>query len=127
MTIRDFQDLTVWRKSVELAVELYRLTQRFPSDERFGLTSQIRRAGVSVSSNIAEGSGRGTTRDLVSFLTNARGLLYESRSLLIISQRVDIVTPAQCVTAMGMMDEVGKMLSGLRRNLQTKHHRTTSH
>jgi four helix bundle protein len=127
MPIRDFQDLIVWQKSVDLAEELYRLTRSFPPEERYGLVSQIRRAGVSVSSNIAEGSGRGTTRDLVSFLTNSRGSLFESRSLLVVSQRVELLTPAECVSALGLMEEVGKMLSRLRTNLKTKHRRTTRH
>ena len=125
MPIRDFQDLIVWQKSVDLAVELYRLTRSFPDEERFGLTSQIRKAAVSVSSNIAEGSGRGTTRDLLSFLTNSRGSLYETRSLLVVSQRVEILTPSQCLYAVDMMDEVGKMLSRLRGNLRSRYHLTT--
>ena len=127
MPIRDFEDLIVWQRAVELAVELYRITAGFPAEERYGMTSQLRRAGVSVSSNIAEGSGRGTTRDLVSFLTNSRSSLFETRSLIVVSQRVGLLEPLQCVKTVSLMKEVGKMLSRLRTNLQTHHRRTTSH
>ena len=120
MPIRDFQDLIVWQKAVDLAAEVYDLTSRFPNSERFGVVAQARRSAVSISSNIAEGSGRGTTRDLVSFLTNARVSSYETRSLLLVSQRLNFVSHAQCEDAMGLLDEVGKMLSRLRANLKKK-------
>ena len=92
---------------MDFAVELYRLTATFPSEERDGLIAQIRRAGVSISSNIAEGSGRGTTRDLVSFLTNSRGSLYESRSLLVVGQRVELLTSA-ALRPSGWIDGEGR-------------------
>ncbi|RPI59311.1 MAG: four helix bundle protein, partial [Planctomycetaceae bacterium] len=75
--IRSYKDLQVWQKSMELAGQIYEATQKFPADERFGLTSQLRRAAVSVPSNIAEGYGRGTRKDYKRFLQVARGSLYE--------------------------------------------------
>lgn len=75
--IRSHRDLIAWQKAVDLGLEVYRLTRSFPDAERFGLISQLRRAGVSVSSNIAEGYGRGTTADYLRFLRAARGSLYE--------------------------------------------------
>jgi four helix bundle protein len=123
--IRDFQDLVVWQKSIDLATEVYQLTRKYPREELFGLVSQTRRAAVSVSSNIAEGSGRETTRDLCSFLTTSRSSLYESRSLLIVSQKVQILNPSDCMRAFAIMDEVGKMLAQLRTNLRARKPLTT--
>lgn len=118
--VRDFKDLIVWQKSIDLLVEVYNLTRHFPREEQFGVTSQLRRAVLSVSSNIAEGSGRGTTKDLVSFLTNSRGSLYESQSLLIVSQRLEILTESEASKACALGDEVGRMLSRLRSNLKSR-------
>jgi four helix bundle protein len=125
VAIRSFRDLVVWQKSVDLVVEIYSLTNRFPASERFGITSQLRRAAVSVSSNIAEGSGTGTTAELVSFLTHSRGSLRESESLLLVSQRLEFAGESDCLHAFEMMDAVGGMLTTLRRNLRNKPPRPT--
>lgn len=77
MQISSFQDLRTWREGHELTLEIYRVTNSFPTEERYGLTSQIRRAAVSVPSNIAEGMGRYGTKDFVRFLINSRGSLQE--------------------------------------------------
>jgi four helix bundle protein len=118
--IRDFQDLSVWNKAVDLAAEIYQLTRRFPTSEQSGVVSQVRRASVSVSTNIAEGSGRRTTSELLAFLAYARGSLYETRSLLIVSQRLGFLASSDCAAANELMDETGKMLSGLRTKLQSR-------
>jgi four helix bundle protein len=119
MPIRDFRDLIVWQRAVELVADVYELSSQFPKDERFGMMTQIRRAAVSVASNIAEGSGRGTTRDLVTFLTTSRGSLYETQSLILVSQRLGFVEATLTGPALGRIEEVGKMLSKLRSNLRT--------
>ena len=86
--IRDFNDLIVWLKSMELAQKVYVVTQTFPKLEVFGLVAQLRRSAVSVPSNIAEGNGRRTTRDYVSFLYIARGSLAELRTQLTLARKL---------------------------------------
>ena len=85
---RKYQQLVVWQKSIELVGEIYRLTKAFPNDEKFGLTSQLRRAAVSIPSNIAEGAGRGSDNDFCRFLYQARGSLTEVETQLLISQQL---------------------------------------
>lgn len=120
MAVHDFEDLTVWQKAMDLAVEVYRLTERFPPDERYNLTSQLRRAAGSVSANIAEGNGRGGTRDYVNFLSHSRGSLNETRSRLILSHRLGFISKTELATATALMREVGRMLTALRRSLQKR-------
>lgn len=86
--IRKYQQLIVWQKAMLLVSEIYRLTQGFPDNEKFGLTSQLRRAAVSVPSNIAEGSGRGSDKDFCRFLYQARGSLTEIETQLLIAQQL---------------------------------------
>ncbi|MFN4300344.1 MAG: four helix bundle protein [Thermaurantimonas sp.] len=80
--VSSFRDLDVWKKSMELSVDIYNITQSFPSTELYGLTSQLRRAAVSVASNIAEGSGRSSTKEVLQFLNIANGSLAEIETLL---------------------------------------------
>jgi four helix bundle protein len=116
--VRDFRDLTVWQRSVDFAVEVYRLTRVFPKDERFSLTQQVRRAAVSVSSNIAEGSGRSSLKDRRNFYGMARGSLKEAESLLIVGQRLDFIAESDCESAFAYAAETGRMLTKLRQNLR---------
>ena len=81
-----YKDLRAWKQSMELALEIYRFTENFPKEERYGLTSQLRRAAVSVSSNIAEGKGRCTDKELLLFLHHARGSLLEVETQLLIAR-----------------------------------------
>ena len=120
MPIRHFRELIVWQRSIDLIAEVYRLTRQFPADERFGITSQLRSATVSVSSNIAEGSGRAATKDLLHFVSMSRGSIRESESLLLVSQRLDFLTPDAAAAAMGLTDEVSRMLASLRSSLQRR-------
>jgi four helix bundle protein len=93
MTLRRHKDLEVWRSAMELVVDLYRVTQSFPSDERFGLVSQIRRAAGSVPANIAEGSARKSTAELIQFLYISNGSLSELDTHLEIAERVGLLVP----------------------------------
>jgi four helix bundle protein len=86
--IQSFRDLVVWQRSVDLGVWLYQLTAQFPEAERFGLSQQLRRAGVSVSSNIAGGYGRGSANDYLRFLRNSRGSLNEIETQLVYAERL---------------------------------------
>ena len=90
--MKGYRDLPVWQRSVDLAVEVFRLAKQLPWEERFGITSQLKRASVSVSSNIAEGSGRHTTPDLRKFLSYSRGSVKETESLLIVCNRVELLS-----------------------------------
>ncbi|MEZ4500074.1 MAG: four helix bundle protein [Thermomicrobiales bacterium] len=99
--VRDFTDLRVWNEGVELAVLVYKVTESFPPNELYGLTSQLRRAAVSVPSNIAEGNARNRTGDYLRFLSMARGSLSEMKTQILIAERLEFLdTPsAQTVTA----------------------------
>jgi len=118
--IRSYRDLTVWQRSVDLVVSVYDLTSQFPLDERFGLTSQVRRASVSIAANIAEGSGRDTRPDLLRFLSMARGSAKEVETLLIVGERLQFTTARKTAIARNNLDEVGKMLTVLRASLRSK-------
>ena len=77
MEIKSFQDLNIWKESHQLVLEIYKITENFPKEESYALTSQLRRASASIPTNIAEGMGRNTTKELLSFLYNSRGSLSE--------------------------------------------------
>ncbi|MFT4003995.1 MAG: four helix bundle protein [Rhizobium sp.] len=116
--INSYQDLTVWQRAMDLAVECYSLTKEFPKEEIYGLVSQIRRASVSIAANIAEGYGREATGAYVHHLKIAQGSLKELETHLILSTRIGIVAIEQVRQAMSTSDEIGKMLRSLMRRLQ---------
>jgi four helix bundle protein len=118
--VRDFRDLTVWQRSVDFAVEVYKLSRGFPADERFGMTSQLRSAAISVSSNIAEGSARSAPKDRRNFYGISGGSLKEGESLLLVSQRLGFTTESDCATAMSFADETSRMLTRMRQNLSKR-------
>jgi four helix bundle protein len=115
-----FRDLIVWRKSVELAVEVHEVVGRFPGAERFRLGDQIIRAAVSVPANIAEGSGRRSPSDYVRFLSIARGSLFEVETMLLVAERVGCVRGAELEVVRGLATEVGKMLTVMMRRIRTR-------
>jgi four helix bundle protein len=125
MLIRDYRDLIAWQRSLDLIEEVYRLTQSFPRSEQFGLTSQMRRASVSVSSNLAEGSGRATTLDLLNFLSHSRGSVKETESLVFVSERLRFATAGECQRALELTDEVARLVSGLRSSVSASNKRPT--
>lgn len=112
-----FERLEVWQKSIEFADLVYRLTKDFPNDERFGLTNQMRRAAVSVSSNIAEGSSRFSKTDFAHFLEIATGSIYEVVSQSFISRREGLLGEEAFAQVYSAAEEQGRMLSGLRSSL----------
>ncbi|HEX9660201.1 MAG TPA: four helix bundle protein [Rhodothermales bacterium] len=121
---KTFRDLIVWRKSVDLAKVIYRMTQAMPNEERFGLTTQMRRAAVSIPSNIAEGNARQTLSDYLHFLAIARGSLAELETQILIAQELDMIK--QTDQASSLLAEVDRMLQALIRSLQEKRSRLKS-
>jgi four helix bundle protein len=109
-----FERLAVWQKAIDFADVIYTLTRGFPADERFGLTSQMRRAAVSISSNIAEGSSRLSQNDFARFLEIATGSLFEVVSQSVIGKRQGFLTEDGYLQIYTAAEEQGKMLSGLR-------------
>lgn len=89
--IESYKDLIVWQKGIELVNELYAITKKFPKEEIFGLTNQIRRAAVSVAANIAEGWGRNSTKNYIQFLRISRGSLYEIETMLVIANNQNYI------------------------------------
>jgi four helix bundle protein len=112
-----FRDLVVWQKGNEVAKQVYVLTKSFPPDERFGLISQMRRAAVSISSNIAEGQARHTTGEFVQFISHAEGSVAELTTQLILSIELGFITNETAGTCLSLLDEIRRMLNGLRRKL----------
>jgi len=112
-----FEKLEVWQRAIEFADVVYATTRGFPSDERFGLTNQMRRAAVSISSNIAEGSSRNSRKDFVRFIEIAAGSVYEVVSQSFIGRNQGFLTPEEFEVLYAAADEQSRMLSGLRRSL----------
>lgn len=108
--IQSFRDLQVWQKAMDLTLIVYRLTQGFPREELFGLTSQLRRSAVSVPSNIAEGQGRLNAREFKQFLGIARGSICEIQTQLEIARRLNLGDVALLEDAQVLSHEVGKMI-----------------
>jgi four helix bundle protein len=113
----NFEKLDVWRKSITLADVVYRLTKSFPQDERFGLTSQMRRATVSISSNLAEGCSRGSKPDFRRFIEIATGSAFELVSQTLIARNQGLLTEDARVQIYDATLEIVRMLSGLREAL----------
>ncbi len=117
MTIQNYRDLIVWQKAMDLAEEIHRLTKTFPREELYGLTSQIRRAAVSVPSNIAEGHARQSTAEFRNFLSISLGSLAEVDTQQLLAQRFEYLTREQATKATQLMEEIAKMLHSLRAKL----------
>ena len=114
---RGYKDLLVWRKGIDLVKEIYRMTKPFPAEERFGLISQMRRAAVSVPSNIAEGQARRTTGEFIQFLSQAEGSLAELDTQLILAEELGYAEATQVASAAELVSELRRMLNALRRTL----------
>jgi four helix bundle protein len=117
--LQSYRELVVWQKAMELATLVYRLTESFPKREIYGLVAQLRRAGVSVPSNIAEGYGRGSRKEYVQFLSIAKGSLKELETQ-ILSEKLAYATAAQVAKLLSEAEVVGKMLGSLIRSLKAR-------
>jgi len=118
---RRYRDLLVWQKGIALVKEVYTLTREFPDEERFGLISQMRRAAVSIPSNIAEGQARHTTREFIQFISHAEGSLAELDTQMVVSTDLGFCGGAMTGCAASILrlaEELRRMLNSLRRRLQ---------
>ena len=114
--IRHFKDLIVWQKSMAFVVDVYRSTRDFPKEEIYGLTSQVRRAAVSIPSNIAEGQARRTTGEFLQFLGHARGSLAEVETQIILSHDLGFLSDPDPL--LSSLNEISRILSGLINSLE---------
>jgi four helix bundle protein len=113
MSTSSFRDLRVWQEAMKLTAEIYRSTTVFPRHELYGLSQQIRRAAVSVPSNIAEGKGHRSNKEFVHFLLHARGSLLELQTQLMIAEELQYIGKEEGRRLLGLADSVGRALSGL--------------
>jgi four helix bundle protein len=120
MAVKDYCELIAWQKAMDLVEMIYCVTKSFPRHEIYGLTCQIRRAAVSVPSNIAEGQGRQTTSDFLHFLAVAHGSLNELSTQVVISCRLEYVSEREKNSLLDLATEVTRLLRGLQRALRTK-------
>lgn len=120
MSVNSYRDLDVWQKGMDLVVACYEMAKQFPSEERYGLTSQLRRAVVSVPANIAEGHGRNHTREFLHHLSIAYGSLMETETHVLIAQRVNYTSDSTVNLILQLTSEIGRMLNGLQRSLERK-------
>ena len=116
--MRPHERLDVWNKAVDFVVSVYKLTEPFPKEEKLGLTSQLRRAAVSVPANIAEGAARTSPKEFMQFLPNAQGSAGEVETELLIARRLGYLVEPDYDRARAAIDDVGRVLTGLRRHLR---------
>ena len=121
MDVRSYRDLIVWQKSMEMVERIYRMTKVLPPEEMYGLSSQLRRAAVSVPSNIAEGQARGSKAEFLRFLSIAQGSRAEVETQTLIAERLGYVTKQQISAILLLLEEIAKMLHTLRAKLTTNH------
>jgi len=113
-----FKDLIVWQKAIQLSLSVYELTSTFPTSEQFGLTGQLRRASVSIASNIAEGYGRPTKGENLQSLGHARGSNCEVQTQIVIARGLGLGSEAKRRAVEGLCEEIGKMLVVMMRKLR---------
>jgi len=118
--INSYRDLEVWQKAMELVTDIYKVTHTYPKEELYGLINQLRRASVSVPANIAEGWGRGTTKEYIQFLRIARGSLLELETLMTISHNLGYVNAQDPEPIFKKIQEINKMINDLIKGLKHK-------
>ena len=121
MQVKSYKDLIVWQKAMDLVQLVYQATKTFPKEELYGLTNQVRRAVVSIPSNIAEGQARQSSAEFKNFLSIARGSLAEVETQLLIAMRLNYLTQEQLAPIMAVHQEVSKMIPALMAKLATGH------
>jgi len=118
VAVKDLKDLVAWQVAMDLAEATYRATRAFPDDEKFGLRMQLRRAAVSVASNIAEGHGRINRREYARFALIARGSLKEAETQILIAQRLSYLNADDATLLSSLVTRVNQLLTGLKRRLR---------
>jgi four helix bundle protein len=118
--MHNFKDLKVWQKSIDLAELVYQISASFPKDERYGLTSQVQRCCVSIPSNIAEGCGRNSDKDLQRFLSFSTGSSFELETQMILANRFNYINENTFNTFSNNLSEIQKMIFGLNNSLENK-------
>jgi len=113
----NYRNLILWQKAIDLCVEIYKLTAKFPVEERYGLVSQMRRSAVSIPSNIAEGAGRNSNKEFIHFLAIAKGSSNELETQLTVSQKLGFVSDTELESTLIRIDEVQKMNFSLQQKL----------
>jgi len=114
---QNYKDLIVWQKGIQLAKLVYMLTAQFPKEEKFGFVAQMRRAAISIPSNIAEGQARHTTGEFIQFISHAEGSVAELNTQLILAIELKFCSPQSADPASALMEHLRRMLNGLRRKL----------
>ena len=117
--IKTFKDLTVWQETMNLVEMIYLQTRNFPKEEMYGLTSQVRRAAVSIPANIAEGNGRKNRKEYLHFLSIANGSMTELETHLLIAERLKFLTKETAEQLQTQLQSVGRLLTALRKSLTT--------
>ena len=118
--MRPHEKLEAWSKSVDFVVAIYQVTESFPKEEKFGLTSQIRRAAVSVPTNIAEGAARQSEKEFTHFLSHAQGSASELETELIIAHRLGYIGENQFIELRSSLERIGRLMTGLVQHLKNK-------
>lgn len=118
--LKTYKELHVWEKCIRLVKDVYRIVENFPSEEKYGLCSQIRRSAVSIPSNIAEGYGRHSTPDYLRYLNMSMGSLFELETQLIIAFELGFITSEDSQTLAASIDEIERMLSAMKTKLAAK-------
>ncbi|HET6527793.1 MAG TPA: four helix bundle protein [Balneolaceae bacterium] len=122
--MRPHYNLEAWKNSMDLVDHIYEITARFPKDEKFGLSSQMRRASISVPSNISEGAARNSTAEFANFVNIARGSLSELETQIIISKRQRFIKKDKAAELIAKIEKVSSQLSGLYKHLKSKKRKT---
>jgi len=116
--MHNLKELNIWKKAIELTTEVYRITSKFPNEEKFGLISQLRRASVSIASNIAEGAGRNSDKEFIQFLGIANGSSFEVQTQIIIAYRLKFIDKENSNLIIDKINEIQKMNRGLQNKLR---------
>ncbi len=118
--MRSHHNLDAWKKSVDFVVMIYKMTESFPKEEKFGLTSQIRRASVSIPANIAEGAARKSDKEFLQFLFISQGSASEVETEIIIAYRLGFLSESNYESLNKSLDDIGRMITGLSNHLKRK-------
>ena len=116
----NFRDLKVWKKSIDVVMKVYGICSRLPKEEKYALGDQMRRAAVSISSNISEGDGRNSIKDYTHFLDIARGSTYELTTQIIICEKLNYISADEAQEIEGLCDEISKMLNAMIKSLRVR-------